>query len=50
MSNVIKFQRYKSCRGLTLNQIRDWLKSHGWRNVKFDTRDLENVIAERLPE
>ena len=50
MSNVIQFQRFKNCQGMTLNEIRDWLKSHGWKNVKFNTSDLDNVIAERLPE
>ncbi|KKM02724.1 hypothetical protein LCGC14_1547580 [marine sediment metagenome] len=49
MSNVIPFQRFKNCKGLTYIEVRKWLKEHGWKNIRFHVRDLDVLIAERLP-
>jgi len=49
MSNVIKFKRYLNCKDMTYIQVRAWLKKHGWTNVKFHVRDLDYLVAERLP-
>jgi len=50
MSNVIQFQRFKDCKGMSIPAIRKWLKDNGWTNVQFQVRDIDHLVAERLPK
>ncbi len=48
-AEIIPFVRYKKCNGIPYPKLKQWFKENGWTNVRFHVRDLDVLIAERLP-